>query len=297
MKKRFFGLERNIFLLGITSFFNDISGQMVVSIFPAFVISTLKSGAATLGLVEGIADGFANVVKVFSGHISDRLQKRKAFVIAGYTLSTFTRPLYMVFASVGGMIGLRVIDRVGKGLREAPRDAIISLASPKEELGRSFGYHRAMDTVGAVIGPFIAYLILARFPEQFGYVFITAFILGFLAILTVFFVDDVRGAVASKALSLKNMKLLTPQVNLYLVSIFFLSLGTLPIAVMLLKTQSLGLTLASIPLFYALYNITYAGFSIVAGNVSDKRGPRVVIIAGYMTVSYTHLTLPTNREV
>ncbi len=284
MNKKYFGLERNIFLLGITSFFNDISSQMVTAIFPAFIISVLKSGAAALGIVEGVADGFANVVKIYSGYLSDRMQKRKVFVLFGYTLSVLSRPFYTMFASVGGMIGLRVVDRIGKGFREAPRDAIISLASPKEELGRSFGYHRAMDTAGAIIGPFIAYFILQAFPDRFAYVFMTAFVLGFLAILTVLFVDDVKGAVRSKLLSVSGIKVLSPRVRIYLASLFLLSFGTIPVAILLLKTQSLGLSLASIPLFYSIYNVTYAGLSVVAGNASDKRGPRIVIIVGYLTL-------------
>ena len=291
MFKKYLGLERNVFLLGITSFFNDISSQMVVAIFPAFIVSVLKSGAAALGLVEGIADGFANVVKIYSGYLSDRMQKRKGFVILGYSLSVLSRPFYTVFSSVGGMIGLRVVDRIGKGFREAPRDAIISLSSPKEELGRSFGYHRAMDTAGAIVGPFIAYFILKAFPDRFAYVFMTAFVLGFLAVLTVLFVDDVKGVVRSKLLSVSNFKILSPQIKLYLASLFLLSFGTIPVAILLLKTQSLGLSLASIPLFYAVYNVTYAGLSIVAGNASDKRGPRIVIIVGYLTLIVGYIVI------
>jgi MFS-type transporter involved in bile tolerance (Atg22 family) len=170
-ESRLLSLPRNIFVLGLTSLFNDFSSEMVFSVFPAFFTSVLKAGAASLGLVDGIAEGISNFFKIYSGGLSDRLQRRKPLVVAGYVLSVLTRPFYILASTVGGALGLRVLDRVGKGLRDAPRDAIISLSTPKEELGRSFGYHRAMDTLGSVLGPLTAYLILRFFPFHFNVVF------------------------------------------------------------------------------------------------------------------------------
>ena len=140
---------------------------MVFAVFPAFFTSVLKAGAGSLGLVDGIAEFASNLFKIYSGALSDRFQKRKPLVVAGYALSVATRPFYILVASVGGALGLRVLDRVGKGLRDSPRDAIISLSTPREELGRSFGYHRAMDTAGAIIGPLAAYLLLRPLPAAF----------------------------------------------------------------------------------------------------------------------------------
>src|SRR3989344_7381741 len=150
MEKRIFGLPRNIFFLGLTSFLNDFSSEMVFSVFPAFFTSVLKAGAGALGLVDGVAEASSNLFKIYSGHLSDRFQKRKPLVVSGYMLSVLTRPFYSLTSTVGGALGLRFLDRVGKGMRDAPRDAIITLSTPKEELGRSFGYHRAMDTTGAI---------------------------------------------------------------------------------------------------------------------------------------------------
>src|SRR5665213_759102 len=158
MKDRIFGLQRNVFFLGLTSFFNDFSSEMILSILPAFFISVLKSGAASLGVVEGVAEAAANVIKIYAGKWSDRIQRRKVFAIAGYSVSVISRPFYLLASSVLGVIGIRIVDRIGKGLRDSPRDALISLSAPKDEVGRSFGYHRAMDTVGAVVGPLVAYL-------------------------------------------------------------------------------------------------------------------------------------------
>jgi len=175
-RPRIWGLPKNIFFLGLTSLFNDFSSEMVFSVFPAFFTTVLKAGARSLGLVDGIAEGLSNLFKIFSGNVSDRLQRRKALVVAGYVLSVLTRPFYVFVSAVGGALGLRVLDRVGKGLRDAPRDAIISLSTPKEELGRSFGYHRAMDTLGSILGPLVAYLILRFYPLHFNAVFLTAFV-------------------------------------------------------------------------------------------------------------------------
>src|ERR1035437_9364131 len=198
MKERILGLPKNIFFLGLTSFFNDFSSEMVFSVFPAFFTSVLKAGAGSLGLVDGIAEAASNLFKVYSGSLSDRFQKRKPLVVAGYALSVVTRPFYIFVSTVGGALGLRFVDRVGKGFRDSPRDAIISLSTPNEELGRSFGYHRAMDTIGAVLGPLAAYLLLSRFPMRFDVVFGTAFVVGLLALMTLVFIKDVVAARAAE---------------------------------------------------------------------------------------------------
>lgn len=282
MPKKIFGFPKNIFFLGLTSFFNDISSEMVVSIFPAFFTSVLKTGAGSLGLVEGIADGAANIFKAYSGFLSDKLQKRKVFVIAGYTISEFTRPLYLFASSVGGVMGLRFLDRVGKGLREAPRDAILSMSADKGAMGASFGFQRAMDMLGGVIGPFVAYLILLYFPLKFDYVFVIAFVFGLFALWSVFFIRDVGKVFTSKAFSLPFSKGKVPlRFAMFLLSMFFLAMGSMPLAVLLLKAEHIGLLIASIPLFYMIHNISTVSFAYVAGKTSDSIGARKVIFAGY----------------
>ncbi|MEK7148285.1 MAG: MFS transporter [Patescibacteria group bacterium] len=273
---------RNVLLLGLTSFFNDFSNEMIISIFPAFFTSVLKAGAGSLGLVEGLADGAANIIKIYAGRFSDKIQKRKPFMILGYGLSVAIRPLYLLVSSVGGVIGIRVSDRVGKGLREAPRDAILSLSTSKEEMGRAFGYHRMLDTLGAIFGPFAAYLILRAYPEGFNIIFVVAFIIGLLAIASLIFVKDIVGEVRKGNMSLASLAVFSPNFKRYLVALFFLSAGSVPVALLLLKTQHLGLALASIPLFYMLYNLSFAGFSVKAGGMSDRVGPQTVMRLGYI---------------
>jgi MFS family permease len=294
IEKRIFGLPKNIFFLGLTSLLNDFSSEMVFSVFPAFFTSVLKAGAASLGLVDGIAEGLSNFFKIFSGSLSDKFQKRKLLVFFGYVFSVITRPFYILVSSVTGALGLRVADRIGKGLRDSPRDALISFSSPKAELGRSFGYHRAMDTIGSILGPLVAYLILRFFPLNFNAVFMTAFFVGILTIMTLFFIKDVViKSVSAKTNILGSFKSLSWQFKLFALSVFILSIGSLPIAVMLLKTESIGLVIADIPLFYMIYNLSYAGFSMLAGKMSDKIGTRKVIFAGYtiLLISYFFLNL------
>jgi len=273
--------SRNVFLIGLTSFFNDMSNEMVLAIFPAFFTSVLKAGAGSLGLVEGLADGTANIIKIHAGKYSDKIKKRKPFMIFGYGLSVATRPLYLLVSSVAGVVGIRVTDRIGKGLREAPRDAIISLSTPKEEMGRAFGFHRMLDTLGAILGPLIAYLILRAYPEGFNIVFVVAFIIGLIAVASIFFIKDIVGEARKGNIPLRLLGAFNINFKKYLVALFLLSAGSIPVAVLLLKTQHLGFSLASIPLFYMLYNLSYAGFSVSAGGMSDRIGARTVMRIGY----------------
>ncbi len=292
MKDRILGLPKNIFFLGLTSLFNDFSSEMIFSIIPAFFVVVLKAGAASLGLVDGIAESASNFFKIYSGHLSDRFQKRKGLVVAGYSLSVITRPFYLLVGTVGGVLGLRFLDRLGKGFRDAPRDAIISLSTPKEEMGRSFGYHRAMDTTGAIVGPLVAYLILRALPLHFNTIFLTAFGVGIIALATLIFISDVvLPSIPRRAGLIDSLRALSPRFKLYLGAIFILSIGALPIAVLLLKTSSLGLVIADIPLFYMIYNISYAAFSFSAGTLSDRIGAKKVIVLGYIMLLAGYVVL------
>ena len=297
MKKRILGLQKNIFFLGLTSFFNDFSSEMVYSIFPAFFISVLNAGAASLGIVEGMAEAVSNLFKIYSGNLSDKIQKRKPFVVWGYIISTFTRPFYILVSTVGGVLGLRVLDRAGKGLRDAPRDAIISFSVEKGEIGKSFGYHRSMDVFGAILGPLTAYLILSRFPMGFDIVFITAFIVGLFAIVTLSLVSDVKNHFkAGHDGIIVTFKKLDRKFKFFLLSVFLFSMGTLPVAILLLKTGSIGLAIATIPLFYMIYNISFSGFSMFAGKLGDSMGVRKTLSMGYIILIISYFALYSSQE-
>ena len=244
--------------------------------------------------MEGIADAASNLIKIYSGRWSDRVGRRKVFAVAGYTLSDFTRPFYVLAGSVGAVIGLRLTDRIGKGLRNSPRDALISLSTPKGEIGRSFGYHRAMDTLGAIVGPLVAYVVLSYNPVAFNSVFIIAFIVGLLAVASLWLVQDIR-----ETLQVRHAEAFvgfSRRVYGYLISIFILSIGTLPVAVLLLKTRDLGMAIASIPLFYAISNISYALFSWPAGRAADAWGTGKIIVIGYGFLILGYLVLVTSSS-
>lgn len=297
--KKVFGLEKNIFFLGLTSFFNDFSNEIILSSFPAFFTSVLRSGAASLGLVEGVADGASNFLKIYSGRLSDKLAKRRRFIFIGYGLSVIVRPFYVFMGNVYGVLGLRVLDRVGKGVREAPRDVIISVSSPAHEMGRSFGYHRAMDTFGGILGPLTAFVILRYWPNNWALLFMTAFLLGVIAFVTIFFVKEVvtaRDSSGQKLLSFKNFWNISTTFKIYLASIFILSVGSLPSAVLLLKTTSVGLMIASIPLFYMLYSISYSGFSYTAGKMSDRIGVSRVLAYGYVILIISYIAIASSHS-
>jgi len=288
--KRILGLNQNVFFMGMVSFFNDFSNEMILSVFPAFFAGVLKAGAASLGMVEGIADGASQFIKIFSGRYSDKIQKRKLPAVLGYALSVAVRPFYINASTLLGVLTPRVIDRVGKGLREAPRDSLISLSVQKEELGKSFGFHRAMDTVGGIAGPLTAYLILRYMPNNFNAVFLCAFVIGLLAIFSFVFVKEVK--VVAQYVSEKNSRIpLPPHFFSSLLSFFILSLGTLPVALMLLRIADFGYDLSTIPLFYLIYSVSVSIFSIGAGNLADKIGDRKVLFLGYVILLFSYFAL------
>jgi hypothetical protein len=240
-------------------FFNDFGSEMVLSVFPAFFTSVLKSGAGALGLVEGLADGAANIIKIYAGRYSDTLQKRKPFIVAGYTLSTLTRPLYMLTSSVGGVLGLRFADRIGKGLRDAPRDAIISLSTSPAQMGQAFGFHRMLDTLGGIAGPLAAYFILRAYPGGFNIVFVSAFVVGLCAVASLFFIKDIVGQSGGRDISLQSVATFPPTFRRYLVALFLLAVGSMPVAVLLLVTQRLGFSLYGLQCFVRfVFNVGWA---------------------------------------
>ena len=185
--RKIWGLERNVFFAGVASFFMDISSEMVYSLVPIFLSSVLGVNKSLIGLIEGIAEATASLVKMFAGWLSDRLGRRKPLMLFGYSLSTLSRPILALAGSWGVVLGARFIDRFGKGVRTAPRDAIVADSCDKRELGRSFGFHRAMDQFGAVIGPGVAFLVLAWQPGAYQTVFWISVIPGVLCVLVIAF--------------------------------------------------------------------------------------------------------------
>jgi len=159
-RKRFFGFSRNVFFLGVVSFLTDVSSEMIFTLLPLFLLNVLRVGTPVIGLIEGIAEGTASLLKVLSGWLSDRLGRRKGLAVFGYSLSTLVKPFLYFATTWGAAAGVRFVDRVGKGIRTSPRDAMVADSAPPEEMGKSFGFHRGMDTLGAVLGLAVAALVV-----------------------------------------------------------------------------------------------------------------------------------------
>ncbi|MEK7208131.1 MAG: MFS transporter [Patescibacteria group bacterium] len=291
--KKLFGVEKNVFFMGLVSFFNDFSNEMIVSVFPAFFASVLKSGAASLGFIEGLADGLSNLTKIYSGRLSDKTHRRKLLALSGYLLSVATRPFYLVAGTAAHVLGIRVVDRIGKGVREAPRDALLSLSSNVSQVGRSFGFHRAMDSAGAILGPLVAFFILSRSPEAFNTVFITAFTVGVFALFSFAFIRDLQAGTAHGGIKRLHLRLKAhpKEFKRFLIILFLLSLANLPIALLLLRTQDLGLAVSFIPLFYLFFNATNTLFSYHAGRLADRVGDKPVILGGYLLIALAYLLM------
>jgi MFS family permease len=289
--KNLFGLNRNIFFTGVVSFFMDFSSEMVYPLVPLFLSSVLGVPKSVIGLIEGIAESTASLLKVFSGWISDRLGHRKWLMAAGYTISTLSRPLIATAPNWGQVLSSRFMDRFGKGIRNAPRDALIAESCDPLNLGRSFGFHRGMDTLGAVIGPAAAFVILAWFTGQYRLVFWLSMIPGALAVLTiVFFIRETRTGKVPKAERPKlSWKDFGRPYKFFLVIVGLFSLGNSSDVFLILKAQDTGISVVIIPLVYLLFNVVYSLGALPAGILSDRIGPGRIIFSGFLLFGFIYL--------
>jgi MFS family permease len=290
-EKRIFGLRKNVFWLGIVSLLNDFSSELVYSVMPAFLTVVLGAPPVLVGLIEGFADALASVLKIYSGWFSDKIGKRKFPAVIGYSLSVFTRWLLTLVVNFWQVFILRAIDRVGKGLRDSPRDALISESVEKRELGKSFGYHRAMDTVGAMLGPLAAVFLLPLILNNYRLLFQLAFLAGILAVAAFIFVKDVpRFSGSDKNLGFTfSLKQFSPEFKLFLLAIFIFGLGVMPIPLMLLKSQGLGLDGSLMPFVYFVSSLTFALAAIPAGKLADRIGDRKVMLLGFIAAIIAYL--------
>ena len=300
MGKRIFGFNRNVFFLGLVSFFNDISNQMVQSVMPVFLTTGLGASAVFVGVLEGVADALASVLKVLSGWYSDRIGKRKIPTVAGYALSLGVRPLLALASSFSQVFSLRIIDRIGKGVRDAPRDALISESIEPREYGKSFGLQRAFDALGTMIGPLLAFLFLPLLNNSYRSLFIVAFVIGLGALASFIFVKDVRSPNVAKSSPPKpDTKLFkTNKRFIFIVgSIFVFGMGTLPIILLLLKAQEVGISSGSLPLVYFIYNLSFVASAVPLGKLADRIGEGKVIAGGFAAALLAYLGLAGTSDI
>lgn len=283
--KKVFGLPQNVFILGLVSLFMDISSEMIYPLIPIFLSDVLHASKASIGLIEGIAESTASILKAFSGWLSDKLGKRKAVIFWGYGISVFSRPILATAASWINVLIYRFTDRVGKGVRTAPRDAIIADSIEKESLGKAFGFHRSMDTIGAIIGPSIAFVLLALLSGNLKLVFWISIIPGLIALaLIAIFVIESKRISGSKTQKI-SMKGLDRNFKAFLFIAALFALAKTSDAFLVLRAQEIGVGVSAIPLLYLTFNIASAVFSTPIGIFADKIGKRKIILLSYFLFS------------
>jgi len=287
----------NIILLGITSLLTDIASEMVYPVLPVYLVTKLGASPAILGLIEGVAESLASILKVFSGYFSDKIKLRKPFTIFGYACSMAGKFFLYVSTSWGYIFVGRVIDRFGKGIRTAPRDALIADAARDDKRGAAFGLHRAMDTLGAVSGILLAYLLITRYKGELKDIFLFSLIPAFLGVLLLFFVREKKKEVKPGRAKLKfKWGALDKRLKAFLIFSFIFTLGNSSNQFLLLRAQNLGSSLPVVILLYLAYNVVYCLVAYPASRLSDRIGRRKILVLGYLFYGLVYLGFAMNNS-
>ncbi len=285
--KRYFGLERNVFYTGLTSFFTDTSTKMIYSVMPLFLLS-IGASKTSISLIEGVAESTSSLLKALSGYWSDKIGKNKPFMIIGYGITALVTPLYALARIPVHILLLRFLERIGKGVRAAPRDSLIRASVKGNNLGKNFGFHKAMDNSGAIIGPLAAFLLLSIFPLNYKNIFLIAGIPAVIGVITIVFY--IKEASRPKADSSPKIKLsdLPKRFYFFLIIVFLFNLGNSADALLLVKTAETGIEKAYIPFVYMIFNVVSVLFAIPAGKISDKIGRTKLIFTGFLIYSFVY---------
>ena len=285
-RDKIFGLKRNVFFTGLTSFFTDTSTKMIYSIMPLFLLS-IGASKTTISLIEGIAESTASLIKALSGYWSDKIGKNKPFMLIGYGITALVTPLYALVRVPVQVLFYRFFERIGKGLRAAPRDSLISGSVTEKDAGKNFGFHKAMDNSGAIIGPLCAFLLLYFFPQNFTNIFLIATIPAILGVITIaVFIKEAKVVKSNKPNF--SLKLLPKRFYFFLFITFIFTLGNSTDALLLVKTTETGIDKAYIPFVYMIFNVVSVFLAIPIGKLSDKIGRERLIIPGFLIFSITY---------
>jgi MFS family permease len=287
----------NIFFLGLISFFTDISTEMVYPLIPLYLVANFGATPALVGVIEGIAESVASLLKVFSGYVTDKSQKKKAIAFSGYATGLLYKLALLFAGSWVGILGARVIDRIGKGIRTAPRDVLVSEGADKGNMGKAFGLHKALDMLGAALGILITYFILRSYSSGsdgvFDYKRLFAFsiIPAVLGLLMFAFVKQKNMHLETKKRVpfWKSIKKINGQLKLYLLVVFIFTLGNSSNTFILLKAKEAGFDNVNVIMLYFIYNIVASTLSLPLGRLSDKVGRKNLLVPGYMMFSLCYL--------
>jgi len=287
-KKRPFN---NVFFIGLISFFGGISQDIFVPVLPLYLSNVLHMDKSLIGLSEGLVTSGASVFKIIAGYFTDKIKSRKSIIFIGYFLSLVSRPLLAVITFTSGVLGLRFIDGIGKGIKDSPKDALIADSTKVENRGKGFGIARTLDTLGSVVGPILLFIFMYLLQNhQLKYhiiFFIAATPLFFTLGILTFFVRETPGRVIDQ-----NKKFsfhLPVRFYIFLAIIGLFSLGNSSDAFLILRAQNVGVSIIAIPLVYALFNFIYASASIPLGSLSDRIGREKVILLGWLVYAIAYL--------
>lgn len=282
-------LRGNVGALAGTSFLNDTASEMAYPLLPVFLVGTLGAGPAALGLIEGIAETTASLAKLGGGFLSDRLRRRKGLVVGGYAIAAVVRPVLALVAAPWQVLAVRVADRIGKGVRSAPRDALLVDSAPSSRKGTAFGLHRAADHAGSVLGPLLATAVLWLAPGNLRLVFALAAIPGIFALALVLrgVKEVIPRKVESSELSSKDGSL-GPVFPRFLLVILVFTLGNATDGFLLLRAQDLGIPVLALPLLWGWFHVSKMIWNVPGGMLSDRLGPGSVILAGWLVYALVY---------
>ncbi|MFT3727700.1 MAG: MFS transporter [Terricaulis sp.] len=286
-------LPRTVWAVGLVSLFMDISSETIHALLPLFLTTKLGASVAIVGIIDGVAESTAAIGKVFSGYISDRIGKRKPLILFGYGLAAISKPLFALATSPAYVLGARFADRVGKGFRGAPRDALIADVTPNAMRGRAYGLRQALDTVGAFVGPLLAIGLMALFNDNMRAVFWVAIIPAAISVALVLFgVEDRQGSEKARApIHFRDLSSLPPHFWLLMVIAVTFTFARFSEGFLILKANADGLPVMFAPLVLVVMNIVYAGGAYPVGALADRMRPRTLLFAGIGTLIAADLAL------
>ncbi len=282
---------QNVVIAGFVSLFTDIASEMIVPVLPLFLVGSLHASTAMVGLIEGVAETSASLLKIFSGWFSDRIGRRKPLMLAGYGLSNIIRPLFGLTTGWIQVLIIKFADKVGKGLRTAPRDAFLADSAGDIGMGKAFGLHRALDTLGGALGPLLAFCLLAYFGSDYRSVFYWTALPGTLAVLLIIFGLREQPPRSTPEVKLPRLGFsgLGKEFIIFSIISTIFALGNSSDAFLILRAQDIGLAAVLIPLAYFTFNITYSILSYPLGALSDRLGKKPLLALGFLTFALVYL--------